>query len=43
MLVVRGRDLREGRQTVHYVYSAIDQYGQIIDVYVSARRDARAE
>jgi transposase, IS6 family len=24
-----------------YVYRAIDQYGQIIDVYVSARRDTR--
>ena len=25
-----------------YVYRAIDQYGQIIDVYVSARRDIQA-
>src|SRR5437763_7875960 len=25
-----------------YVYRAIDQYGQIIDVYVSARRDTQA-
>src|SRR6202049_4819034 len=25
-----------------YVYRAIDQYGQIIDVHVSARRDTRA-
>src|SRR5205809_2696389 len=25
-----------------YVYGAIDQYDQIIDVYVSARRDIRA-
>src|SRR6266849_5529789 len=25
-----------------YVYRAIDQYGQIIDIYVSARRDTRA-
>jgi IS6 family transposase len=25
-----------------YVYRAIDQYGQIIDVYVSAKRDTRA-
>jgi transposase-like protein len=25
-----------------YVYRAVDQYGQIIDVYVSARRDIRA-
>jgi transposase, IS6 family len=26
-----------------YVYRAIDQYGQIIDVYISAKRDTRAE
>ena len=26
----------------HYVYRAIDQYGQIIDVYVSSRRDTQA-
>ncbi len=25
-----------------YVYRAVDQYGQIIDVYVSAKRDTRA-
>ena len=25
-----------------YVYRAIDQHGQIIDVYVSARHDTRA-
>ena len=25
-----------------YVYRAVDQYGQIIDVYVSAKRDAKA-
>src|SRR2546421_3816744 len=25
-----------------YVYRAVDQYGQIIDVYLSARRDTRA-
>ena len=25
-----------------YVYRAIDQHGQIIDVFVSARRDERA-
>jgi transposase-like protein len=25
-----------------YVYRAVDQYGQIIDVFVSARRDTRA-
>jgi len=26
----------------HYVYRAIDQFGQVIDVFVSARRDATA-
>ena len=26
-----------------YVYRAIDQYGQIIDVYVSSRRDTRGQ
>jgi transposase, IS6 family len=26
----------------HYVYRAIDQFGQVIDVFVSARRDAMA-
>jgi transposase-like protein len=26
----------------HYVYRAIDQYGQVIDVLLSARRDAQA-
>jgi len=25
-----------------YVYRAVDEYGQVIDVYVSARRDATA-
>jgi transposase, IS6 family len=25
-----------------YVYRAIDQFGQVIDVFVSARRDAKA-
>ena len=25
-----------------YIYRAIDQYGQVIDVYVSARRDTHA-
>jgi transposase, IS6 family len=29
-------------QQCRYVYRAVDQYGQIIDVYVSARRDIRA-
>jgi IS6 family transposase len=27
---------------VGYVYRAIDQFGQVIDVFVSARRDAKA-
>ena len=27
---------------LRYVYRAVDQHGQIIDVYVSARRDTRA-
>ena len=26
----------------HYLYRAVDQYGQVIDVYLSARRDASA-
>ena len=26
----------------HYVYRAIDQFGQVIDVFVTARRDAKA-
>ena len=26
----------------HYVYRAIDEYGQVIDVLLSARRDAQA-
>ncbi len=25
-----------------YVYRAVDQFGQVIDVFVSARRDAKA-
>jgi IS6 family transposase len=28
--------------TWRYVYRAVDQYGQIVDVYVSAKRDTRA-
>ena len=32
----------EGRWPWRYVYRAMDQYGQIIDVYVSVRRDAQA-
>jgi len=40
--LVRGRDVCEGCREVRYVYRAVDQYGQIIDVYVSVRRDTRA-
>jgi len=36
------RDLREGRRQWRYVYRAIDQFGQVIDVFVSTRRDAHA-
>jgi transposase-like protein len=39
---VGGRDLREGRRKLAVRVSGIDQYGQIIDVYVSAKRDTRA-
>jgi IS6 family transposase len=40
--VVRRRDLRQiaGRWT--YLYRAVDQHGQVIDVLVSERRDAAA-
>ena len=40
--LVGGRDLCEGRGRWRYVYRAIDQFGQVIDVFVSARRDATA-
>ena len=30
------------RRLKRYVYRAVDQYGQIIDVYVSAKRDTNA-
>jgi transposase-like protein len=36
------RDLHQGRRALAVVYRAIDQFGQIIDVFVSARRDADA-
>jgi len=36
------RDVREGRGRWRYVYRAVDQHGQIIDVYVSPRRDTTA-
>jgi transposase-like protein len=32
---------KSGRQQ-RYVYRAVDQHGQVIDVFVSPRRDARA-
>ena len=40
--LVRGRELREGRRRWRYVYRAIDQFGQVINVFVSARPDADA-
>ena len=27
---------------MRYVYRAVDQYGQVVDVYVSSKRDIRA-
>jgi transposase-like protein len=36
------RDVREGLQIWCYVYRAVDQHGQVIDVLVAARRDADA-
>jgi transposase-like protein len=37
--VVRRRDLRQGLRVWSYVYRAVDQHGQVMDVYVSQRRD----
>ena len=37
-----GRDLYEGRRPGRYVYRAIDQFGQVIDVYVASWRDTKA-
>ena len=37
-----GRDVREGRRQWRYVYRAIDQFGQVIDVFVASRRDTKA-
>jgi hypothetical protein len=37
-----GRDLREDAGQWRYVYRAIDQFGQVIDVFVLPRRDAKA-
>jgi transposase-like protein len=36
------RDVREVAGQWRYVYRAVDQFGQVIDVFVSARRDAKA-
>src|SRR5258707_10392581 len=40
--VVRRRDLSEGRRQMAYLYRAVDQHGQVIDVLLSARRDLAA-
>ncbi len=40
--VVRRRDLRQGRWPVDLPIPAIDQYGQVVDVLLSARRDLAA-
>ena len=40
--LVRGRDVPEGRRAVGYLYRAIDQHGQVIDVLASPKRDLAA-
>jgi hypothetical protein len=40
--LVRGRDLREGGWPLTLRLRAIDQFGRVIDVLVSPRRDAKA-
>jgi transposase, IS6 family len=40
--LVRGRDLCEVAGRWRYVYRAVDEYGQVIDVFVSSRRDTVA-
>jgi transposase-like protein len=40
--VATRRDVRQGRRQWRYVYRAVDQFGQVIDVFVSSRRDALA-
>ena len=40
--LVRRRDLREVAGRWCYVYRAVDQFGQVIDVFVSPRRDTAA-
>jgi IS6 family transposase len=41
-LLVRRRDLRQSRRCLAYVHRAVDQYGQVIDVLVSKRRNIAA-
>ena len=40
--LVRRRDLRSRRGVWRYVYRAVDQHGQVIDILVSTRRDGVA-
>jgi transposase-like protein len=40
--VVRGRDLRKVAGRWSYLYRAVDQHGQVVDVFVSMRRNAAA-
>ena len=40
--MVRRRDVRQVNGVWRYVYRAVDQHGQVIDVLLSARRDAAA-
>jgi transposase, IS6 family len=38
----RRRDLRETPRVLAVLYRAVDQYGQVIDVFLSKKRDLRA-
>ena len=40
--LVRRGDVRQGRWGLRYVYRAVDQHGQVIDVFVSHRQDIGA-
>jgi IS6 family transposase len=40
--LVPGRDLRQGGRPLAPCHRAIDQFGQVIDVFVSPQRDAKA-
>jgi hypothetical protein len=40
--LVRGRNLPQGRRPVDYLYRAIDQFGQVIDVLAAEKRDMAA-